>query len=129
MGVDVAPKAYYLDGFAGELNDFGVNPANNELIEHLKTKNDKPMGGGPYVFESFKDNVVTMTANENYIMGKPKIQTLRYQVIESGSEMDALKTGQVHFAEPSAQTQVVSDISSGEGDYAKLDYIIVDNDG
>ena len=129
MGVDIAPKAYYLEGFAGEVNEYGVNPANNELIEHLKTKNDKPMGAGPYVFESFKDNVVTMTANENFIMGKPKIQTVRYQVIESGSEMDSLKTGQVHFAEPSAQTQVVSDISTGEGDYAKLDYILVDNDG
>ncbi|MDI9490114.1 MAG: ABC transporter substrate-binding protein [Bacillota bacterium] len=129
MGVDIAPKAYYLEGFDGEVNEFGVNPANRDLIEHLKTKNDKPMGAGPYIFESYKDNIVTLTANDNYIMGSPKIKTLRYQVIESGSEMDALKTGQIHFAEPSAKTETVSDISSGEGDFAKLDYTLVDNDG
>jgi len=38
------------------------------------------MGAGPYIFESYKDNIVTLTANDNYIMGSPKIKTLRYQV-------------------------------------------------
>lgn len=127
--VDAASKAYYTEGYEGELNEVGVDPSGPEFIQHLKAKNDKPFGAGPYIFESYKDNVVTFTANPNFIMGEPKIKTLRYQVLEQGSELDALKTGTVHFAEPSASQQVVTDISSGEGDYSKLDYILVDNDG
>jgi len=48
MGVDIAPKSILPRSFDGEVNEFGVSiPANRDLIEHLKTKNDKPMGAGP----------------------------------------------------------------------------------
>ena len=98
-------------------------------MQHMKTKNDKPMGAGPYVFESYKDNVVTFTANDSFMLGSPKIQTLRYQEITLGSEMDALKTGTVHYSDPSASTEIINTITAAEGDYAKLGYILVDNDG
>ncbi len=129
MGVTVAPKHYYTEGYEGELTEFGVDPTSRDFLEFLKTKNDRPVGAGPYIFESYQDNVVTYSANPNFHLGEPKIKTLRYQVLEGGSELDALLTDTVHFAEPSASQEVVSDISSGAGDYAKLDYILVDNDG
>lgn len=129
MGVNVSPKAYYTEGYTGELNEFGVNPTDPAFIENMKTKNEAPLGAGPYIFESYADDVVTLTANPNFIMGEPKVHTLRFQVLAGGSELDALKTGTVHFAEPSASQEIVSDISSGTGDFEKLDYILVDNDG
>ncbi len=128
-GIPISPKAYYSEGYEGEVNEFGVNPNNADFMTFLKTKNDNPVGAGPYIFDSYKDNVVTMKANPNFILGEPKIPVVRFQVLEQGSELDALKTGTVHFAEPSASQQIVSDISSGSGDYSKLDYILVDNDG
>lgn len=129
MGVNVSPKAYYSEGYEGELNEFGVNPTDRASIENMKTKNEAPLGAGPYIFESYADDVVTLTSNPNYIMGEPKIPTIRFQVLAGGSELDALKTGTVHFAEPDASQEIVSDISSGAGDFEKLDYILVDNDG
>lgn len=129
IGITVAPFHYYTEGFTGELNEYGVVTGSAEFMQHMKTKNDRPLGAGPYVFESYKDNVVTFTANDSFMLGSPKIQTLRMQEITLGSEMDALKTGTVHYSDPSASTEIINTITAGEGDYAKLGYILVDNDG
>ncbi len=129
FGVTVAPVHYYTDGYTGTLNDYGVDVGNADFISFLKTKNDKPMGAGPYIFEEWKDSVVTYTANDSYLMGSPKIKTFRYQEITLGQELDSLKTGTVYYADPSASTTIVNDVTAGEGDYAKLAYTLVDNDG
>lgn len=129
LGVTVAPRHYYTDGYTGTLNDFGVETGKREFIEFLKTKNDRPVGAGPYVFQEWKDNVVTFTANDSFMLGSPKIMTVRYQEIALGAELDAVLTGTVHYSDPSASMQVINDITAGQGDYAKLAYILVDNDG
>ncbi|HPX93335.1 MAG TPA: ABC transporter substrate-binding protein [Bacillota bacterium] len=129
FGVAVVPFHYYTKGYAGELNDFGVDVGNKAFMDHLKTKNDKPVGAGPYIFEEFKDNVVTYGPNEHFLLGSPHIHTFRYQEITLGAELDSLKTGTVHYADPSASTTIVNDITAGEGEYAKLAYTLVDNDG
>ncbi|NLJ40484.1 MAG: hypothetical protein GX352_02560 [Clostridiales bacterium] len=129
LGVTVAPFHYYTDGYAGELNEFGVDTGNKEFMDHLKTKNDRPVGAGPYVFDEYKDNVVYYTANDSFLLGSPKIEHLRYKEITSGAELDATKTGEVHFSEPSASMTIINDITGGADDYAKLSYTLVDNDG
>lgn len=129
LGVTVAPFHYYTDGFSGTLDEHGVSLNDKEFIAHLKTKNNAPLGAGPYVFQSYKDNVVTYVANDSFLLGSPKIKNLRYQVISQGSELDSLKTGTVHYSDPSATTQIVNDVTEGSGDYAKLAYTLVDNDG
>ena len=63
------------------------------------------------------------------MLGSPKIKTFRYQEISLGAELDSVKTGTVHYADPSASMTIVNDITAGEGDYAKLGYTLVDNDG
>ena len=129
FGVSVTPFHYYTEGYAGSLNAFGVDVGNADFMKHLKTKNDNPVGAGPYVFEEYKDNVVTYGPNESFLLGSPRIHTFRYQEITLGAELDALKTGTVHYADPSASTTIINDITAGEGDYAKLNYTLVDNDG
>ncbi|NLY18812.1 MAG: hypothetical protein GX045_07665 [Clostridiaceae bacterium] len=129
LGVVVAPMHYYTDGYKGQLNEYGVVLDSKEFMDFLKTKNSKPVGAGPYVFQEYKDNVVTYTANDNFMMGSPKIKTFRYQEITLGAELDAVKTGTVHYSDPSASMAIINDITSKQGDYAKLDYILVDNDG
>ena len=111
------------------MNEFGVSLNDADFIQVLKDKNDAPMGAGPYIFDEYKDNVVYYTANDSFMLGSPKIQYLRYQVIDSGAELDALRTGTVYFGEPSASTTIINDITGAEGDYAKLGYTLVDNDG
>lgn len=129
LGVTVTPRHYYTDGYEGELNEFGVDTGNPEFMDFLKTKNSLPIGAGPYIFDEHKDNVVTYHANELFLMGKPKTEVFRYVEITLGAELDALKTGEVFYADPSASTTIINDITSGEGDFAKLDYTLVDNDG
>lgn len=129
LGVSVTPFHYYTDGYTGTLNENGVDTGSKEFMDFLKTKNDRPVGAGPYVFQEYKDNVVTYTANDDFMLGSPKIQTFRYQEISLGAELDAVKTGTVHYSDPSASMTIINDITSGEGDYAKLAYTLVDNDG
>lgn len=129
LGVTVNPKHYYTDGFSGDLNVNGVVTGDADFIQHLKDKNTQPLGAGPYVFQDYTNNVVTYTANDSYLMGSPKIQTLRYQEVAGGSEMDVLLTGDVHYSNPSASQDLVNSISGGEGEYGKLNYLLVDNDG
>ncbi len=129
LGVSVVPQHYYTDGYAGETNAQGVDVGNKDFIAHLKTKNDNPVGAGPYVFEEYKDNVVTYSPNERFLLGSPRIHTFRYKEISLGAELDSLKTDEVHYADPSASTTIINDITSGEGDYEKLQYTLVDNDG
>jgi peptide/nickel transport system substrate-binding protein len=129
LGVSVTPFHYYTDGYTGTLNENGVDTGSKEFMDFLKTKNDRPVGAGPYVFQEYKDNVVTYTANDDFMLGSPKIQTFRYQEISLGAELDAVKTGTVHYSDPSASTTIINDITTGEGDYAKLAYTLVDNDG
>lgn len=129
LGVNVVPYHYYTEGYTGETNEQGVDVGNAAFMAHLKTKNDKPVGAGPYVFEEYKDNVVTYGPNESFLLGSPRIHTFRYKEITLGAELDALKTDEVHYADPSASTVIINDITSGEGDFAKLQYTLVDNDG
>ncbi len=129
MGVSVTPMHYYTDGYTGTLNEYGVVTGNKEFMDHLKTKNVLPVGAGPYVFDEYKDNVVTYTANDSFLLGSPKIQTFRYQEISLGAEFDAVKTTTIHYTDPSASTTIINDITPGEGDNAKLAYTLVDNDG
>ena len=127
--IPVTPFHYYTDGYTGTLNANGVDIDKKEFMDFLKTKNSKPVGAGPYVFEEYKDNVVTFTANDSFLLGSPKIKTFRYQEVALGSELDAVLTGTVHYSDPSASMTIINDITAGAGDYAKLNYILVDNDG
>lgn len=129
LGVTVAPSHYYTDGYTGTLNDYAVETGKKEFMDFLKTKNDKPLGAGPYVFQEWKDNVVTYTANDNFLLGSPKIKTFRYQEISLGAELDSTLTGTVHYSDPSAAMTVINDITAGADNYAKLGYTLVDNDG
>ncbi len=129
MGIEVAPMHYYTEGFTGELNAYGVSLNDPAFMEVLKSKNVAPMGAGPYVFDEYKDNVVYYTANDSFMLGSPKVETMRIQEIASGSELDSVLTGVVHFSDPSASTTIINDVTAGQGDYAKLAYTLVDNDG
>ncbi len=129
LGVGVSPFHYYTEGYTGTLNANGVDLNKKEFMDFLKTKNTNPVGAGPYIFQEYKDNVVTYTANDNFLLGSPKIKTFRYQELAMGAELDAVLTGTVHYEDPSASTTIINDVTKGEGNYSKLDYTLVDNDG
>ncbi len=59
-----------------------------------------PVGSGPYKFKEWvKDDHITLEANPDYFLGKPKIDQYIYKVVKDATVVAAqLKTGEIDFA-------------------------------
>lgn len=144
FGIPVVPLHYYAGqerhDKANGVDYFGVDYSSPEFINELKDKNGVPMGAGPYKItdannnenpgkdDFFKDGIVYMTANDYYVMSAPNIKYLRFKTVNSGSELDAVLTGEVHFSDPQASADRINMITS-DSSYSHLNYILVDNLG
>ena len=113
----VAPQHYYAEGHTVDIanDNFGVTFGSYDFMkdEVQSIRNNKvPMGAGPYVATNrdngdnpsgtdfYKDNVVHFKANPHFLMGAPKIEKVRYQVVSSTNAISALESGSVHFITP-----------------------------
>ena len=113
----VAPQHYYAEGYTVDIpnNQFGVEYASYEFMTTViqSPRNVKvPMGAGAYKATDanngdnpegtafFSNNVVYFKANNNFLMGAPKIEKLRYQVVSSSNALNVLESGSVHFVTP-----------------------------
>ncbi len=127
FGFTVAPYHYYSDPTKYDVdienNKFGVKYGDYDFHQKViqgttsaefgsVSKNAVPMGAGAYVatdssgkdFPSgssfYSSNVVYYKANPYFLMGKPKIEYMRYQVVTSANALNQLERGGVHFVEP-----------------------------
>ena len=113
----VAPQHYYAEGYTVDIpnNQFGVEYASYEFMTTViqSPRNVKvPMGAGAYKATAanngdnpegtafFSNNVVYFKANNSFLMGAPKIEKLRYQVVSSSNALNVLESGSVHFVTP-----------------------------
>ena len=113
----VAPQHYYAEGYNVDIanNQFGVEFASFDFMRNViqSARNIKvPMGAGPYKAtdrnnsdnpkedDFFSNNVVYFKRNDNFIMGQPKIEKLRYRVISASNAIAALEEGSVHYISP-----------------------------
>ena len=113
----VAPQHYYAEGYTVDIanNKFGVEYGSYEFMTTViqSPRNVKvPMGAGAYKATDvnngdnpegtafFSNNVVYFKANENFLMGAPKIDKIRYQVVSSSNALNVLESGSVHFVTP-----------------------------
>ncbi len=112
IGVSVMPEHYY-----------GADYEKGKL-EGVKAVNGQPMGAGPYTFESYKDNVVTLKVNPNYFKGMPKTATLKYQVVDEANKLEALKSELADISDPSASPEMY-EMAENAGVYPEL----IDNPG
>lgn len=111
---EIVPEHYYGENFTkGNLSD-------------VKAKNNAPMGSGPYVFESYENNIVTLTANENYYLGCPKIPNLKFQVVNEQDKVDLVLNGEIDITDPSASLEIVDQLDQNTD---KAAYSLVDNPG
>ncbi len=98
LGITVTPMHYY-----GDVNKW--NPENGQYgfdfndLSIQKSKTEVPRGAGAYVFESYKDKVVTFKANENWYKGKPIIETIKFKETAAAEVATALKTGDADCGE------------------------------
>ena len=113
----VAPQHYYAEGYTVDIpnNKFGVEYGSYDFMTAViqSPRNVKvPMGAGAYKATDvnngdnpegtafFSNNVVYFKANESFLMGAPKIDKIRYQVVSSSNALNVLESGSVHFVTP-----------------------------
>ena len=113
----VAPQHYYAEGYEVDIpnNKFGVEYGSYEFMTTViqSPRNVKvPMGAGAYKATDanhndnpegtafFSNNVVYFKANNSFLMGAPKIEKVRYQVVSSSNALNVLGDGSVHFVTP-----------------------------
>ncbi|MDF2685043.1 MAG: transporter substrate-binding protein, partial [Clostridia bacterium] len=99
-GISVAPKHYY--GVGKDGTEFSKGK-----IDIVKEKNAVPLGAGPYLFEKFEDNVVTLNANPDYFKGQPSILTLKYQVTAESNKIEGVKLGNFDISDPTANQESI----------------------
>ncbi len=128
----VAPQHYYAEGYTVDIpnNKFGVDYGKYEFMTQViqsPRNNDVPMGAGAYMATDvnnndnpagtafFNNNVVYFKANKNFLLGEPKIDKIRYQVVSSSNALNMLESGNVDFVTPqytAANIQKLNDLAS-----------------
>ncbi len=113
----VAPQHYYAEGYTVDIanNKFGVDYGSFDYMTKViqSPRNIKvPVGAGAYMATDinnndnpegnafFSNNVVYFKANQNFLLGTPKIEKIRYQVVSSSNALGMLESGLVHFVTP-----------------------------
>ena len=112
LAITIMPQHYY-----------GVNFKKGDL-SGVKALSDKPLGAGPYIFEAFENNVVSLIANPDYFESTPRLERLVYQVVDPGNEYDVLKNGDVDISDPRAAPAVVAEAKKDN-----LHFELIDNLG
>ena len=114
----IVPLHYYGDkalyDYAG--NSFGFPKGD---LSGVKAKNTEPLGAGPYTYEGYANNVVTLKANPHYFKGEPKIPYIQMQeVLQDTDYVPGIITGSFDLNLPSISEDTVKAIkdanSNGE---------------
>lgn len=108
--LSIVPKHYYGEGFE------------KGKLAGVKEKNDTPMGSGPFVWVSYENNIVTVKRNEDYFLGTPKIEYVKYQVIDEEQKIDAIINGDIDITDPSASIEVVGQLEVAGIPYSLTGY-------
>lgn len=138
FGFTVAPKHYYSpDALAtaeaeAKAEDkeitvnYGVAFSNFDFMTAVKS-NQAPVGAGPYKMSDpngsenvtskssfFDGSIAYFVRNEHFLLGAPKIRLLRYKVIATNQIENAVITGEVHYAQTGATTEIKENLERVE---------------
>ena len=112
--IPILPEHYYgADWSKGDLSS-------------IKALNGAPVGSGPYVFESYESNVVTLNANPDYFKGEPKIPTVKVQAVNEEDKVDLVLNGEIDITDPSSSKEIIAQLDASTD---KASYNLVDNPG
>lgn len=104
----VCPLHYYGDpALYNGVDSFGFPKGDLSLI---KDKTSAPLGAGPYVFESYKNGVVTFKANPYYFLGEPETKTILFQEASDADFVPGIITGTFDIALPSISSNTLNAI-------------------
>lgn len=109
LPVTIAPLHYYGDeaAFDYDNNCFGFTKGDLSSVKAVTTK---PLGAGPYVFESYENGVVTFKANPNYYLGCPEIETVLFKEVDEADKLTGIAAGTLDISDPSMSVSVLESI-------------------
>ncbi len=82
----------------------GTDPLTNEY-------NEKPIGTGAFMFESWEGDTITLVRNEDYFGGRPGYETVIFQVVpDPTSRANALRGGEIDFLSSNDVNATVLDL-------------------
>ncbi|MBE5947968.1 MAG: ABC transporter substrate-binding protein [Lachnospiraceae bacterium] len=106
----IVPEHYYGEGFT------------KGNLDGVKAKNDSPMGSGPFTWVGYENNIVTVKRNEDYFLGAPKIEYVKYQVIDEEQKVDAIINGDIDITDPAASVETVKELTDADIPYSLMGY-------
>lgn len=109
LGVAVAPLHYYGDTAKYDYanNKFGFDKGD---LSTVRAKTTKPLGAGPFKFESYADGVVRFTANTSYYLGSPKVAEVQFVESTDTEKINGITTGKLDITDPSFNDKVINAI-------------------
>lgn len=107
----VAPLHYYGDKtqYDYENNKFGFPKGD---LSSVRSATAKPLGAGAYVFQSYKDGVITYAANEKYYKGAPKTDTIQLRECADEDKLAGVVSGTLDISDPSFSAETVEAVKS-----------------
>ena len=113
-GIPVAPLHYYGDtgNFDIATNRFGFPKGDLSVVRSVTAR---PMGAGPYRFQSYSGGTLTLEANENYWKGQPKIRYIQYREGQDADKLPGIVAGTLDIADPSYSTETAKAITRANG--------------
>lgn len=102
----LVPEHYYGEGFE------------KGNLAGVKAKTDTPMGSGPYKWVGYDNNVVSLTRFDDYYLGTPKIENIKYQVIDEEQKVNAVISGDIDITDPSASLEIMEELEANEVEYS-----------
>jgi peptide/nickel transport system substrate-binding protein len=103
----VAPKHYYCEGEPGGKLIKG-------RLDGIRQRSGQPLGAGPYIFHSYENNVVTLKANENYLLGKPQTASIKVVTSNASNMLDAIMLSEIDIAQvPATEDNLIKAEENG----------------
>jgi len=114
MGQTIVPMHYYGEEskYDYENNMFGFDKGD---MSDVKSVTSKPMGAGPYTFESYENGVVTLKANSNYWKGEPKITYIKFKEGQDADKVPGVVAGTIDITDPSYSAETAKAIAEANG--------------
>ena len=112
--IPVAPLHYYGDtgNFDVATNRFGFPKGDLSVVRSVTAR---PMGAGPYRFQSYSGGTLTLEANEKYWKGTPKIRYIQYREGQDADKLPGIVAGTLDIADPSYSTETAKAITRANG--------------
>jgi len=132
LGIVVAPLHYYGDTAQYDYanNKFGFPKGD---VSSIHAKDAKPLGAGPYVFQSYQSGIVTLQANPTYFKSAPKTTYIRLQEAQPADFIAGMTSGSFDVVVPNYNQSDIDAIkaanSNGELTGDVLTTYAVDNLG